>query len=113
MRQSHRRCAAEAKRRARAGLGSFHFTVARGCVRHQRVEQFSRHSGYFCNGVIKRDFVRLRWFVKAAQLSHKLNCGGTNLFFGGWWFEIVQGFDVATHKAYSFPDQNPDDDTLP
>jgi hypothetical protein len=95
---SHCRRTAEAKSGASAGFGGFDFAVTRWRVSDKRVEQFGRDPGYFINRVIEDWFVGLRRLVEAAKLSHKLNCGRANLVFSGRWFEVVQGFDIATHN---------------
>ena len=74
------------------------FAVARRRVRHERIEELTGDSGNFVDCIVESSFVGLRRFVEATQLSHKLDCGRANLFVSGWWFEVVQGFDIATHK---------------
>src|SRR5258707_1956 len=98
VRSSHRRHSTEAKGGALSGFGSFDFAIPWRRVGYERAEQFGRGFANLLNCMIESRLIGLRRFAEAAELSHKLNCGCANLFFASRWFEVVQGFDVATHK---------------
>jgi hypothetical protein len=53
------------------------------------------------HGPIKRFFVRLRRFRKAAELADELKRRRVNFIFGRWRQEVMKGFDISAHRVCS------------
>jgi hypothetical protein len=71
--------------------------IPRWCIRLKRVEEFSGDCRYLVNGSNERGFVRLRWLIEAADFSHELQGGRTNLILGHRRREIEENLDISTH----------------
>ena len=83
---------------SRASFQRFHFAISRRSIRHQGIEQFPgdlRHAVYRPG---ERIFVHFGRSGETAQFSDKLKRRCANFFVGGGRFEVMQGFDVSTHK---------------
>src|SRR5262245_5109249 len=85
----------------RFGLGGLKLTIARGCIAHKLVKQFVDRAGYLIDGAIKRRFVCLGRPAITAQLAHELKRRRPDLLIRSGRFEIMQGFDAATHGQSS------------
>jgi hypothetical protein len=73
------------------------FPIPRWCIRLKRVEEFSGDCRYLVNGSSERGFVCFRWLIEAADFSHELQRGRTNLIFGHRRREIEENLDISTH----------------
>src|SRR5882672_10598918 len=87
--------------RACSSPGGLFFAVLRWRVRLKRAEEIPANRCCIVDGGEERRLVGLRWLVETAHLSHELQGGRTNLFFGHRRFEIEEGFDVSTHGITS------------
>ena len=83
----------------RLRLGGFFLSILRRCICVERVEKTSRDRGDFIDRAQERSFVRLRRFVKAADFSHELERGSSNLFGSNGRIEVEEGFDIPAHSV--------------
>jgi hypothetical protein len=91
---------AESFRGPRFRFGSFFFAVPRGSMSLKRTEKARRDVGYFVDSSQERRLIRVRRFVKSADLPHKLKRSGLNLFGSDGRIEIEKGFDIPAHLLY-------------
>lgn len=87
-------------RRSRASFHRFYFAIARRNICLQRMQQLSRNVRHTIDRPIKRFFIRLGRFGEAAQFPNELKRGCADLFLRGRRREVMQGFDVSTHKQF-------------
>jgi hypothetical protein len=80
-------------------LSGFLFPILWRCAGIERTEKAHRGRGDFIDCNLECGFVRLRWFVKAGDLSDELNRGGSNLFIGDGWIEVEQSPDIPAHAV--------------
>ncbi len=83
---------------SRASFQRFHFAISRRSIRDQGIEQFPRDLRHAVYRPGERRFVHFGRFREAAQFSDKLKRRCTNFFFRRRRFEVMQSFDVSTHK---------------
>src|SRR6266536_4406985 len=83
---------------SRASFQRFHFAISRRSIRDQGIEQFPRDLRHAVYRPGERRFVHFGRFREAAQFSDKLKRRCTNFFFRHRRFEVMQSFDVSTHK---------------
>src|ERR1700732_1201200 len=83
----------------RLRLGGFFLSILRRCMWVERVEKTSRDRGDFIDRSQERSFVRLRRFVKAADFSHELERGSSNLLASDGRIEVEEGFDIPAHSV--------------
>jgi hypothetical protein len=85
--------------RSHASFYGFHFSIARRSIRLQRIQQLARDAGHAINGAMESFFVCLGRFREAAQFSNELKGGRADLVVRRRRREVMQGFDVSTHKV--------------
>ena len=61
------------------------------------MKKTGRNPGDLSDRSREREFVCLRRLIEAADFSHELKRGGTNLLIGDWRIEIEKNFDVPAH----------------
>ena len=83
---------------SRASFQRFHFAISRRSIRHQGIQQFPRDLRHAVYRLGERMFVHFGRFGKAAQFSDELERRCANFFVRGRRFEVMQSFDVSTHK---------------
>jgi hypothetical protein len=92
------RCSRETDRGSRARFGGLYFAVPRRGLGGQGAKQLLRDSRHAIDGAIERFLVRLRRFGEAAQFPDELERRSADLVLRGRRREVMQGFDVSTHK---------------
>jgi hypothetical protein len=83
---------------SRASFQRFHFAISRRSIRHQGIEQFPRDLRHAVYRPGERVFVHFGRLGEAAQFSDKLKRRCANFFVRGGRSEVMQSFDVSTHK---------------
>jgi hypothetical protein len=63
------------------------------------MNETSRDPGYFIDSSQERGFIGSRRFVKTADFSYELECGGLNLFGGDGRIKIEKCFDIPAHSS--------------
>ena len=63
------------------------------------MEKTRGDGGDFIDRGQERSLVGLRWFVKAADLSHELQRRCANLLGIDWRIEVEESFDIPAHGA--------------
>jgi hypothetical protein len=89
---------AEPFRGSRASFLCFHFAISRRRIRHQGIEQFPRDLRHAVYRPGERMFVQFGRSGEAAQFSNKLKRRCVNFFVRRGRFEVMQSFDVSTHR---------------
>src|SRR6266576_3408392 len=84
--------------RSCASFQCFRLAISRWSIRHQRIKQFLRDLRHPIDGASESLFVRLGRFGEAAQFSNELKRRRPNFFLRGRRREVMQCFDVSTHK---------------
>jgi hypothetical protein len=93
--------------RSCARFQSFSFAISGSSIRYQRIEQFLRDLRHASDGASESLFVSLGRFGEAAELSNELKRRRPNFFLRSRWREVMQCFDVSTHKiSFLLSDKN-------
>src|SRR6266700_5532996 len=102
---------------ARPRLCRFLFPIVHRTVRFERPEQPPRCRRNLFDSRCKSCLIRLRRFLKSADLAHELQRRRANLRFSDGWIEVEQQFDIPAHARVStlrraklrckFPKQGP------
>jgi hypothetical protein len=83
---------------SRASFLRFHFAISRRRIRHQGIEQFPRDLRHAVYRPGEGMFVQFGRSGEAAQFSNKLKRRCVNFFVRRGRFEVMQSFDVSTHR---------------
>src|SRR5678815_209010 len=83
--------------RAGSGLGRFDFTVARGCVGHEMIDQPPRDGRHLIHGLIEQLLVGVGGLGGSADFPHELKRRRPDLVVGCRRLKIGQGPDVSAH----------------
>jgi hypothetical protein len=80
-------------------LGLF-LAILGGRVSFEGGEKAGGNAGDFIDGGLKHAFVGFGRLVETADLSHKLERSGSNLFLGYGRIEVEKSFDVPAHDDF-------------
>jgi hypothetical protein len=74
------------------------FAIPRLCIGFERMKKAAHYISDFVNGGLKRDFISLRRFVKAADLSDKLERSSSDFLIRYRWLKVEECLYISAHS---------------
>jgi hypothetical protein len=90
---------AESPSGAHLSFGSLFLPIFRGYGGLERAKQLARNPGDVVDSRVERGFVRLGWFVEAADFPDELQRCSENLFLCDWWLKVEECLNISAHFA--------------